>query len=108
MLNYTKELLFEQCDGHVLQTFERRLISILRYKALKIMKSIDLTHMTAEELQNIMKIIIFALNNLYKDYKGWKLVINSYAKFITNFFEYILPPVKNHLLTIHVTNFRYK
>ena len=33
------------------------------------MKSIDLTRMTAEELRNIMKIIIFVLDNLYEDYR---------------------------------------
>ena len=86
MLDYTKELLYEQCGGHVLQTFERRLLSIPRYRDLKIMKSIDLTCMTAEELRNIMKIIIFVLDNLYENYKRLgisnKQLCQVYYKFL--------------------------
>ena len=47
------------------QTFEQRLISIPRYRGLKIIKNIsDITCTTADELRNLMKRIIFALGNL--------------------------------------------
>ncbi|RIB08092.1 hypothetical protein C2G38_2252229 [Gigaspora rosea] len=51
MLDYTKELLYEQCGGQVFQTFEQRLISIPRYYSLKIIKNIsDITRTTVDEL----------------------------------------------------------
>ena len=70
MLDYTKELLLEQCESQVIQNFEQRLMLIPRFHSLKIMKNIsDITRLTADELRNIMKIIIFALDNLYNNYE---------------------------------------
>lgn len=70
MLDYTKELLYEQCESQVFQTFEQRLSSVPRYPGLKIIKNIsDITRMTADELRNLMKIVIFALDNLYEGYR---------------------------------------
>jgi hypothetical protein len=87
MLDYTKELLYEQCGGQVFQTFEQRLISIPRYRGLKIIKNIsDITRTTADELRNLMKIIIFALDNLYDGYKkpgiSNKQLCQVYYKFL--------------------------
>jgi hypothetical protein len=87
MLDYTKELLYEQCGGQVFQTFEQRLISIPRYRGLKIIKNIsDITRTTADELRNLMKIIIFALDNLYDGYKkpgiSNKRLCQVYYKFL--------------------------
>ena len=70
MIDYTKELLYKQCRSEVFQTFEQRLISIPRYPGLKIIKNMsDITHVTADELRNVMKIVIFALDNLFEDYR---------------------------------------
>jgi hypothetical protein len=70
MIDYTKELLYEQCGSEVFQTFEQRLISIPRYPGLKIIKNMsDITRVTADELRNVMKIVIFALDNLFEDYR---------------------------------------
>jgi hypothetical protein len=70
MLDYTKELLNDQCGSNAVQTLEQRLVSIPRFHGLKIMKNgTDMTRMTADELRNIMKVIIFALDNLYETYR---------------------------------------
>jgi hypothetical protein len=70
MIDYTKELLYEQCGSEVFQTFEQRLNSIPRYPGLKIIKNMsDITRVTADELRNVMKIVIFALDNLFEDYR---------------------------------------
>ena len=70
MLDFTKELLLEQCESQVIQNFEQQLALISRFHSLKIMKNIsDITRLTADELRNIMKIIIFALDNLYNNYE---------------------------------------
>ena len=87
ILDYTKELLYEQCESQVLQSFENRLSSIPRYPGLKIMKNIsNITCMTADELRNIMKIIIFALDNLYNKYRkpgiNNKRLCQVYYKFL--------------------------
>ena len=87
MLDYTKELLLEQCESQVIQNFEQRLTLIPRFHGLKIMKNIsDITRLTADELRNIMKIIIFALDNLYNNYKRLgvsnKQLCQVYYKFL--------------------------
>jgi len=67
MLDYTKKLLNEQCGGWAVQTIEQRLTSIPRFHGLKIMKNVsDMTRMTADELRNIMKVIVIVLDNLYQ------------------------------------------
>jgi hypothetical protein len=87
MLDYTKELLYEQCGSQVIQVFENRLSSISRYPGLKIMKNIfNITCMTADEFRNIMKVIIFALDNLYNKYRkpgiSNKRLCQVYYKFL--------------------------
>ena len=88
MLDFTKQLLHEQCESHVMQTFEQRLTLVPRFQGLKIMRNIsEITRMTADELRNIMKIIIFALDNLYDNYKEEPGVSNKrlcqvYYKFL--------------------------
>src|SRR5260363_79409 len=70
MLDYTKELLNNQCERQVMQIFEQRLTLIPRHKGLKVLKNIsEITHIIANKLRNLMKVIIFALDNLYKDYR---------------------------------------
>ena len=70
MLEYTKDLLNDQCKRQVMQNFEQRLMLIPRHQRLKILKNIfKITCITADEFRNLMKVIIFALDNLYKDYR---------------------------------------
>jgi hypothetical protein len=70
MLDYTKELLYEQCENQVVQSFENQLLLISRYPGLKIIKNtFNIICITANELRNIMKIIIFTLDNLYNKYR---------------------------------------
>src|SRR6185437_2321894 len=70
MLDYTKELLNDQYEKQVMQIFEQQLMLISRHKSLKILKNISkITRITANELRNLLKVIIFVLDNLYKDYR---------------------------------------
>src|SRR5438132_11978242 len=60
---------------------------IPRFQSLKIIKNVsDITRMTADELRNLMKIIIFALDNLYEKYKkpgiSNKRLCQVYYKFL--------------------------
>ena len=87
MLDFTKELLLEQCESQVIQNFEQWLTLISRFHGLKIMKNIsDITRLTADKLWNIMKIIIFALDNLYNNYErpgvSNKQLCQVYYKFL--------------------------
>ena len=67
MLDYTKKLLNNQCEDNAIQTLKQCLISIPRFYRLKVIKNIsNMTQMTADELQNIMKVIILVLDNLYE------------------------------------------
>ena len=51
MLDYTKELLNNQCEGSAVQTLEQCLVLIPRFHGLKVMKNVsDMTRMTADEL----------------------------------------------------------
>ena len=50
---------------------EQRLATIPQYTSLKIMKNrLDIMHMTADDYHNIMKVIIFVLDNLYTQQEG--------------------------------------
>ena len=70
MLDYTKALLLDQCGSQTVATFEERLVLIPRHMGLKIMKfGFEMTRMTANNLHNIMKVIIFVLDNLYINQK---------------------------------------
>ena len=67
MLDYTKELLNNQCGGSAVQTLKQRLASMPRFHGLKVMKNVsDMMRMTANEFRNIMKVIIIVLDNLYE------------------------------------------
>jgi hypothetical protein len=71
MLDYTKLLLIDQCGSQTVVTLEKRLASIPRYAGLKIMKmGLEMTRMTADDYRNIMKVILFALDNLYANQKN--------------------------------------
>src|SRR6185437_9934572 len=91
MLDYTKELLNDQCEKQVMQIFEQRLMLIPRHKGLKILKNIfEITCITANELRNLLKVIIFALDNLYKAYKKPGISNERLYHVITIFFGCIL------------------
>ena len=87
MLDYTKELLNNQCGGSAVQTLEQCLVSIPRFHGLKVMKNVsDMTHMTANKFWNIIKVIIIVLNNLYESNEEKdEVIMNNYVKFFTNF-----------------------
>ena len=87
MLDYTRELLYKQCESKVTQTFEQRLTLVSRFQGLKIIKNVsNISCITADELWNLMKIIIFAIDNLYENYQkpgvSNKQLYQVYYKFL--------------------------
>ena len=87
MMDYTKILLSEQCGNKVVASMQHRFTMIPRFHGLKIMKNgTDLSRMTADEHRNVMKVIIFVLDNLYDTYKipgiSNNCLIEVYHKFL--------------------------
>ena len=86
MLEYTKMLLLEQYEKNMLTTIDKRLAAISRHPGLKIMKNgLDITRLIADDLHNIMKVIIFTLDDLYGNDSQYEInntqLSNIYYKF---------------------------
>lgn len=66
-IEYTRELLKKQCDRSLLAEIDRRLAAIPRFPGLKIFASglQSISRLTADEYRNIMKVMIFVVDNLY-------------------------------------------
>ena len=79
-VNYTRELLKLQHGNHLVDEIDRRLAEIPRFTNLKIFKTglQSIARLTANEYRNLMKVMIFVIDNLYKE--NTKKVKN----FITN------------------------
>ena len=90
MLDYTKNLLNDQIGTWAVQTVEQRLTLIPRFHGLKIMKNVsDMTRMTADELRNVMKVIIIVLDNLYES-NGEEVSNERLCKVFYKFFKMYL------------------
>ncbi|RHZ87186.1 hypothetical protein Glove_40g155 [Diversispora epigaea] len=68
-LNFTKILINKQCGKSVIDEMNRRIKLIPRYKDLKSFPNgfLHLTLLTASEYRSLMKIMIFIVDELYKD-----------------------------------------
>ncbi|RHZ49675.1 hypothetical protein Glove_518g6 [Diversispora epigaea] len=68
-LNFTKILINKQCGKSVIDEMNRRVKLIPRYKDLKSFPNgfLHLTLLTASEYRSLMKIMIFIVDELYKD-----------------------------------------
>lgn len=66
---YTKELLKEQYGNTLNDEIDSRLAAIPRFPELKIFTSglQSISRLTADEYRNLMKVMIFVLDNLYGD-----------------------------------------
>jgi hypothetical protein len=68
-IEYTKQLLGEQCGKSLLDEIDRRIATIPRFPGLKIFTNgiQSIARLTANEFHNLMKIMIFVVDNLYEN-----------------------------------------
>ncbi|PKY48092.1 hypothetical protein RhiirA4_302365, partial [Rhizophagus irregularis] len=71
LLEYTREYLQQKVDSKTVNEIDHRLRKIPRYPGLIIFKNglENITKFTANDYRNIMKVIIFVIDNLYDNYK---------------------------------------
>jgi len=71
LLEFTREYLQQRVNVKVVKDMDHRLCAILRYPGLIIVKNglENVSKFTANDYRNIMKVIIFIIDNLYKNYK---------------------------------------
>ena len=92
MLDYTRDMLMHQCGNRILSIMDTRLATITRFDGLRILKKgyRQGSKFTGGEMRDVMKIIIFVLDELYTtdDYStddetiSCKILIQFYIKFI--------------------------
>ena len=71
LLEFTCEYLQQKVDAKAVKEMDHRLSEIPRYPGLIILKNglENVSKFTANDYRNIMKVIIFVIDNLYEDYK---------------------------------------
>ena len=79
-IEYTRELLRMQHDRSMVDELDRRLAAIPRFPGIKIFASglQSISRLTANEYRNLMKVMIFVVDNLYD------ANINNIENFINN------------------------
>jgi hypothetical protein len=71
LLEFTREYLQQKVSAKAVKEMDHRLCAIPRYPGLIILKNglENISKFTANDYRNIMKVIIFVIDNLYKNYK---------------------------------------
>lgn len=71
LLEFTREYLQQKVNAKAVREMDHRLCAIPRYPGLTILKNglENISKFTANDYRNIMKVIIFVLDNLYGNYK---------------------------------------
>jgi hypothetical protein len=71
LLEFTREHLQRKVNSRAVREMDRRLCAIPRHSGLIVLKNglENISKFTANDYRNIMKVIIFAVDNLYDDYK---------------------------------------
>ena len=71
LLEFTREYLQQNVNAKAVKEMDHRLYAISRYPSLIILKNglENVSKFTANDYRNIMKVIIFVIDNLYRDYK---------------------------------------
>jgi hypothetical protein len=71
LLEFTREYLQQKVSNRAVKEMDHRLCAIPRYPGLIVLKNglENISKFTANDYRNIMKVIIFVLDNLYVDYK---------------------------------------
>src|SRR5271170_5325080 len=94
-IEYTQELLKELYGNFLIDEMDRRILAIPRFSDLKIFTNglQTLAQLTANKYRNLMKIMVFVVNNLYNEnnkikdlvilYKMWNnmYLISRYEEF---------------------------
>jgi len=87
-IEYTRELLKNQHGNSLVDEVDRRLAAIPRFSGLKIFTNglQSIARLTADEYRNLMKVMVFVVDNLYKENtKGVKNFIKN--KDLTQLYE---------------------
>jgi hypothetical protein len=71
LLEFTREYLQQKVNAKAVKDIDHRLCAIPRYPGLIILKNglENISKFTANDYRNIMKVIIFVIDNLYENYK---------------------------------------
>ena len=71
LLEFTREYLQQKVSAKAVKVMDHRLCAIPRYPGLIILKNglENISKFTANDYRNIMKVIIFVIDNLYENYK---------------------------------------
>jgi hypothetical protein len=71
LLEFTRMYLQQEVSGKAVKAMDHRLSAIPRYPGLIILKNglENISRFTANDYRNIMKVIIFVIDNLYENYK---------------------------------------
>src|SRR5438132_635547 len=67
MLNYTREMIMQQCGSKIITKMDSRLANITPFNGLKILKRgyQQGVKFTGAEMRDVMKIVIFVIDELY-------------------------------------------
>jgi hypothetical protein len=82
LLEFTRELLRQKVNVRAVREMDRRLCVIPRYPGLIVLKNglENISKFTANDYRNIMKVIVFVIDNLYEGYERLCNVFCIYLK----------------------------
>ena len=71
LLEFTREFLRQKVNARAVREMDRRLCAIPRYPGLIVLKHglENISKFTANDYRNIMKVIVFVIDNLYENYE---------------------------------------
>ena len=93
LLEFTREYLQQKVNAKAVKEMDYRLCAIPRYPGLIILKNglKNVSKFTANNYRNIMKVIIFVIDNLYENYKeggfSCKRLCDVYYKYLTMYMK---------------------
>jgi hypothetical protein len=93
MLNYTREMIMQQCGNQIITKMDNRLATITPFNGLRILRK-GYQHgvkFTGTEMRDVMKIIVFILDELYTtdNKNSTSTFFISCAKLIDCYIKYI-------------------
>jgi len=93
LLEFTREYLQQRVNVKVVKDMDHRLCAIPRYPSLIIVKKglENISKFTVNDYRNIMKVIIFVIDNLYENYKERGI---PYERLCNIFFIYLMMYMK--------------
>jgi hypothetical protein len=95
LLEFTREYLQRKVNAKAIKVMDHRLCKITRYPGLIILKNglENVSKFTANDYRNIMKAIIFVIDNLYENYKEGGFLCE---KLCNIFHKYLIMYMKLH------------